>query len=177
VKSGKPVRGKRNAAQHMFLRISAIVVILFLGGCGYSVQRHSALPFTAISLGRIENATLEPKLQDKLSEALTQEFMKQGIVIDPSAKLKLSGTINTFDLIGLSEKNGVTADYRVVVNITFRLLDEQGTTIKTMIIGSPFIVSFAGSPDLGTLLATKEVAEEQAMADIAMEVAGQLMYK
>jgi outer membrane lipopolysaccharide assembly protein LptE/RlpB len=154
-----------------------VLIVMLLGGCGYSVQRHAALPFADISIGRIENATLEPKLQDKLFEALTQEFLKQGISVDPSAKLKLTGTINNFDMTGLSEKNGVTAEYRIVVNVTFRLVDEEGKTSKTMNIGSPFIVSFTASQDLGTLLATKEVAEGRAMADIAMELVGELLYK
>jgi outer membrane lipopolysaccharide assembly protein LptE/RlpB len=174
--TAKADRKGMNKGIRPVLLISALIVIL-LGGCGYSVQRHAALPVAEISLGRIENATFEPKLQDKLFEALTREFMKQGIGVDPSAKLKLTGMINRFDLIGLSEKNGITAEYRVVVNITFRLLDEEGKTRKTMTIDSPFIVSFTGSPDLGALLATKEVAEERAMADIAMELVGQLIYK
>ncbi len=177
MKSEKPVREKINIATLPLLLISAMVVSLFLSGCGYGVQRHSALPFTEISLGRVENATLEPKLQDKLYEALTNELMKQGISVTPSAKLKLTGTINSFDMVGLSEKNGITAEYRVIMNITFRLLDEDGKTRKTMTVSSPFIVSFTGSPDLGTLLATKEAAEEQAMADIAMELVGELIYK
>jgi hypothetical protein len=46
-----------------------------------------------------------------------------------------------------------------------------------MTIKSPFIVSFTGSSDLGTLVATKESAEERAMADIAMELVGELIYK
>jgi outer membrane lipopolysaccharide assembly protein LptE/RlpB len=169
------MKGMNKRARPVLL-ISALIVML-LGGCGYSVQRHAALPFTEISLGRIENATFEPKLQDKLFEALTREFMKQGISVDPSAKLKLTGTINRFDLISLAEKKGITAEYRVVVNITFRLLDEEGKTKKTMNIKSPFIVSYTGSPDLGMLIATKEGAEERAMADIAMELVGELIYK
>ncbi len=168
---------KKKRATHYAFRIAIFFFVLFLSGCGYSVQRHTALPFTEISLGRIENATLEPKLQDKLYEALTNELLKQGISVDPSAKLKLIGTIKSFDLVGLSEKNGVMAEYKVVVNITFSLLDEQGKTTKTMTVASPFIVSFTGSSDLGTLLATKEVVEERAMADIAMELVGELIYK
>jgi hypothetical protein len=177
VKSKEPVMGNIIRAGRTSLRIFVMAITLLLSGCGYSLQRHAALPFTEITLGRIENATLEPKLQDKLFEALTQEFLKQGISVLPSAKLKLIGTIKGFDLISLSEKNGITAEYRVVVNITFRLLDEEGKTKRTMTVSSPFIVSFTGSPDLGTLLATKEAAEGQAMADIAMEVVGELIYK
>jgi outer membrane lipopolysaccharide assembly protein LptE/RlpB len=169
------MKGVNKGALSAFL--IPVLIVMLLGGCGYSVQRHAALPFTEISVGRIENTTFEPKLQDKLFEALTREFMKQGISVDPSAKLKLAGTINKFDLVGLSEKNGIIAEYRIVVNITFRLLDEEGKTRKTMTIKSPFIVSFTGSSDLGTLVATKESAEERAMADIAMELVGELIYK
>lgn len=150
---------------------------IFLGGCGYSVHRHSSLPFTEISLGPIENKTHEPKLQDKLHRALIREFLKQGIGINPSAGHKLSGVINNFSMIGLSDKDGITVEYRVVVDADFKFIDGEGNTRDMKNIGAPFIVSLTGSEDLGKLLAAREVAQKRALNDIAMEIAGMLIYK
>jgi outer membrane lipopolysaccharide assembly protein LptE/RlpB len=172
------VNRKKNQKKLQTLCIlAAAVFVFFVSGCGYSVRRHSALPFTEISIGRIDNATLEPKLQDKLYKALTEEFMKQGISVSPAADLKLTGTISKFDMVGLSDKNGVTAEYRVIVLMEFRITDGSGKTKFKTTVNTPFIVDFTGSPDLGVLMATKEIAEERAMADIAMEIAGALIYK
>ncbi len=168
---------KKKPVTRYALHIAILTLLSIVSGCGYSMQRHSALPFTEISIGRIENATLEPKLQDKLYRALTEEFMKQGISVSPAADLKLMGTISRFDMVGLSEKNGVIAEYRVIAVMEFSLVDAEGRTKLKKTVNTPFIVDFTGSPDLGVLMATKEVAEERAMADIAMEVAGSLIYK
>ncbi len=168
---------KKKRTTHYALSITIFLFVLFLNGCGYSVQRHSALPFTEINIARIENKTLEPKLQDKLYKALTEEFMKQGISVTPTADLKLVGTVSRFDMVSLSEKNGITAEYRVIVLMDFKLTDAEGKTKVAKTVNTPFIVDLTGSPDLGVLMATKEIAEERAMADIAMEVAGALIYK
>lgn len=159
------------------LRVAAVTLVLMLGGCGYSVYRHSSLPFGEINIGRIDNATLEPKLQDKLSNALTEEFEKQGIVVTPEAQLKLSGRVTRFDMTSLSEKNGVTVEYRITVDADFIITDETGKVIETRHVTSPFIVSFTGTGDLTTLLASRDLAEERAMKDLSQELVGMLIYK
>ena len=60
---------------------SVLAGAFLLSGCGYSVHRQSDLPFSEIQIGTIENKTLEPKLQDKLHTALTEEFMQNGIMV------------------------------------------------------------------------------------------------
>ena len=153
------------------------MAMLSLFGCGYSLHSHASLPFDEISISMIENKTFEPKLQDRLHRALTEEFLKQGISVSNSAKFRLAGTINGFDMVGLSEKNDVVIEYRVTVSTEFRLTGSDGEVKQTINISSPFIVSFTGAEDMGVLLATKEVAEERAMADVAMEIVGALIYK
>lgn len=149
---------------------------LLLSGCGYRVHRQAELPFAEIRIGKIENNTLEPKLQDKLSEALVQEFMKNGIRVSPSADTKLSAVIHMFDLVILAEKDDITIEYRIYVRADFTLEDRDGKKILKN-IESPFIVSFASSEELSTLLAKKELAEEKAMQDVAMRIAGELIYR
>lgn len=161
----------------IILQTTAMALIFLLAGCGYSIHRHASLPFREINIGRIDNATVEPKLQDKLSTALTEEFTRQGILVTPEAQLNLSGRITKFQMISLSEKGGVTVEYRVIVNADFTMTDAKGKVLETRHVSSPFIVSFTGTGDLTNLLASRDVAEKKAMADLSEELVGTLIYK
>jgi len=154
-----------------------LIVSVFSSGCGYHIYRQAALPFTEVNIGLLKNETLEPKLQDRLHRALTEEFLKQGISISQAAKYTLTGAINKFDMVGLSEKAGVTVEYRVIIAGDFKLVDSEGKVAVTKNVATPFIISFTGTGDLGSLVASREVAEEQAMKDIAIEIVGALIYK
>ena len=159
---------------------SLVPVVLYLfmcAGCGYSVHRHADLPYKEIGIGLIENRTLEPKLGDKLYKALAEEFLAQGIVFNNASPYKLTGVINKYGMTSLSEKNGITIEYSLQVSADFRLVDNEGKVLEIKNISSPFFVSFAGSEDLAGLLASRELAEEKAMRDIASEVVGALIYK
>jgi hypothetical protein len=150
---------------------------LLLSGCGYSVHTHSDLPFKEIRIGTIENKTLEPKLQDKLHAALTEEFMKNGIMVNPNADTKISAILHEFDLYVLSEKKEITIEYRVLINADFIVEYKDGRKKEFRKMDSPFIVSLASSEDLATLLAKKELVEERAMRDVAMRIIGALIFK
>ncbi len=159
------------------LLIIAVLFVAMSSGCGYSIHPQSALPAKEISIGLIENRTTEPKLQDKLQKALAEEFMKQGIRVSPQAEYKITGTVKSFDLAGLSERGGVLVEYRVTMTAEFRLLGPEGKVVATRNISSPFIVALTDPGDLGTLLAMKDTAEERAVADIAMEIVGAFMFR
>lgn len=152
------------------------LALLVAPGCGYSVHGRSSLPFTEIHIVKIENRTTEPKLEDKLYEALVQEFMRNGIAVTAGAACSISGVVLDYHMVSLSEKKDITVEYRVLLNADFVFQDAEGTTrnVKT---GLPFIVSFSGQGAMANLLANRDVAEKQAMADIAMEIVGALIYK
>jgi outer membrane lipopolysaccharide assembly protein LptE/RlpB len=158
------------------LRCILLVFVLLTAGCGYSVYGRSSLPFTEIQIGRIENRTLEPKLEDKLYEALVEEFARNGISVTAGAASSISGVVSNYTMFSLSEKDDITVEYRIVVDADFTFRDAAGKTreIKTAL---PFIVSFSGIGSMANLLANRDVAERQAMADIAMEIVGALIYK
>jgi hypothetical protein len=157
--------------------ITACCLLFTVCGCGYTIHGRASLPFDSIQIGRIGNKTLEPKLQDMLYRALTEEFLKEGISVRAQAGHKLSGTINKFNLKVLSEKSDVASEYEVVILGDFKLVDPSGKTKKFKGIGSPFIVSFAGSGSLNELIANKELASERAIRDMAMEIVAALLYR
>ena len=161
----------------VLLLLTACYLLLTVSSCGYQIHNKAALPFTAIKIGKIENKTLEPKLQDRLYRALTEEFLKQGVDVHPGAGYKISGTIHQFDLRVLSEKSDVAVDYEVIIKADFTLTDPSGNAKEFRNITSPFIISFSGTGLLNDLIASKELASERAMRDMALEIVAGLIYR
>ena len=151
--------------------------LLGLSGCGYSLHKTASLPFQSVDVVRIENKTVEPKLQDRLYKALTEEFLKEGIAVSSQAGYKLSCTINHFELKLLAEQSNVATDYEMIIKGTFVLTDPSGKKKEFKDIGAPFIVSFAGAGPLDELLASKEVASDRAIRNMATEIVGVLIYR
>jgi hypothetical protein len=160
-----------------FFVLTAYFSLLIFSGCGYTIHSKSSLPFDSIQIGNIENLTVEPKLQDRLYKALTEEFLKQGINVYPDAPFKLSGRIYKFDLIILSQKQDIATEYEVIIEGDFRLVDSSGNIKDFKKIGSPFIVSFQSSDLLEDVLSLKELASERAIRDMAMEIVSLLIYQ
>jgi hypothetical protein len=158
------------------LLFTAYCLLFTVCGCGYTIHGKKSLPFDSIQISKIENLTLEPKLQDRLHNALTEEFLKQGIAVHPEAGYKLSGTIHLFELHVLSERSDIAAEYEVIIKGDFRLVGPSGNIKEFKNIGSPFIVSFQSSDLLEDVLALKELASEKAIRDMAMEIVSILIY-
>lgn len=158
-------------------RVLSLVIILSLAGCGYSLHPQSSLPFKEIAIEPVENRTLEPGLQDLLHRVVTEEFMRQGISVDPSAKRRVSAVIRQFDAPLLSEKEDIAREYRITVGVDFIITDEEGQKTYIKNLGSPFMAPFAGPDDFGRLLASKSVATEEALRDVARQLIGSLIYK
>lgn len=151
-------------------------LLLTLSGCGYKLYGKVSLPFNSIKIDKIENRTFEPKLQDRLYKALVKEFLKHGVEVRQDAELKLSGVINTFEMRILSEKSDIASEYEVIIKGDFTLQSPSESSREYKDIGSPFILSFSGSGRLEELVASKEIASEKAIEDMAMEITGILFY-
>jgi outer membrane lipopolysaccharide assembly protein LptE/RlpB len=159
----------------MFLLV-LFAPLLLTAGCGYTVYNRASLPFTEIRIGNIENVTLEPKLQDKLHQALVEEFAKYGVAVTSRAAPVLSGVIRNYSMISLSEKDDITVEYRIMIGVDFTYRDSTGKITQIKDRGLPFIVTFSGAGAIQNLLANKTVAEQQAMSDLAKSVIGTLIY-
>jgi len=160
----------------MMLLLVLLALILLIAGCGYTVYNRASLPFTEIRIGNIENLTLEPKLQDKLHQALVEEFANYGVAVTSGAAPVLSGVIRNFSMISLSEKDDITVEYRIMIGADFTYQDSTGKIREIKDRGLPFIVSFSGAGSIQNLLANKTIAERQAMSDLAKSVIGTLIY-
>lgn len=155
----------------------ACIAVLMIAGCGYSLHRKADLPFAEIRIGKIENLSHEPKLQDKLHKALVLEFTKNGISVTPNAGNVLSGVVRRFEMSSLSEKNDITVEYRITVDADFTYRDNDGNLREIRKVMSPFIISSSGPGEMTLLLGSRDLAEEKAAADIALGIVGALIYK
>ena len=179
---GRDLRAERKKevrylGSKVLITLCALLLALSLAGCGYTLHGKASLPFDSIQIGSIENTTVEPKLQDRLYQLLTEEFLKQGIRVSPEADHILNGTINLFDLRILSEKKGIATEYEVVIGGDFQLIIPSGDIQKLERIRSPFIVSFKSQELLEDVIANKERASEKALRDMAFEIVGNIIYR
>ncbi len=151
--------------------------VLMTAGCGYSLHGRTDLAFTEIRIGKIENFSLEPRLQDKLHKALVREFTKNGVTVTPSVANVLAGVVRRFEMSSLSERKDITVEYRITVDADFIYRDSEGKVREIKKVVSPFIISTPAPRDMGLLLGSRDMAEDKAVADIAMEIVGALIYK
>src|SRR5271157_1232074 len=111
-------------SNRLLLLISYFPFLIFLlSGCGYTIQTRANLPFDTIAVGKIENKTLEPKLEDKFHLSLAQTFSQYGFSISPSARYRLDGEIFRFNLLATTEVNLTATQYQVEMLVSFRLVD------------------------------------------------------
>ncbi len=163
-----------------YLRFSHLLLVtcysLLVVGCGYTIHGRASLPFDSIRIGKIENKTVEPKLEDRMQRALADELMKNGIQVVNSSGYVLNGVIKTFELKGLSEKEGVMIEYEVVIRGRFYLVDPSGKTKELKDSGS-FIASFSSADSLQNVMTMKEEAIKRALKDMATEIVASIIYR
>lgn len=158
--------------------LSLCISLLFvLSGCGYSVQKKSDLPFDSILVGKIENKTVEPKLQDKFSKQLSETLLEYGFALYPYAQYILEGEIASFRIEPLMEKDLIATQYRVIIKAEFRIKDLKGNQVFPLKIDSPFIVYFSSFEGLERVLIAKDSATDKAIKDLAQEVVRFIIYK
>jgi hypothetical protein len=145
--------------------------------CGYAIHGKASLPFHEVQIGIIENRTVEPKLQDKLYQALTDEFLRQGIAVYRGADYQLKGKINHFELRVLSETSDVATEYEVIIKGEFTATGPSGYVKDLKGFGSPFIISFSAADTLTGLLALKDLASDRAIRDMAQQIVAALIYR
>jgi outer membrane lipopolysaccharide assembly protein LptE/RlpB len=153
----------------------AVCYLLLVAGCGYTIYGKANLPFQSITVSKIVNKTYEPRLEDKMQTALTDELMRSGFVIDGSSGNRIEGSIATFVLNTLSEKSGVAVEYEVVIKGDFKLIDPLGKTRELRQRGV-FIVSFSSTDSLQNVVARKEMAIEKALKDFSSEIVASIIF-
>lgn len=168
----------KNSKLSGFLLIIAVhSLLLTLSGCGYTLKTRADLPFEQISIGRIENKTIEPKLQDRFSRILAETLLEYGFYLNSPAKYMIEGDIEHFELRPLSEKLLTVVEYQVIIKGNFRLIDTESGKARPIVTGDPFITYFVPKGKLEDVLANKELATNDAIKNLSQELVRQLIYE
>ncbi|MBF0342957.1 MAG: hypothetical protein HQL06_01880 [Nitrospirae bacterium] len=134
------------------------------------------MPFDSVRIGNIANITSEPKLQDKLYEALAVQFMKRGVRVSDSSDNVFEGRINFFSVFTLTEKKGYASDYEVVAKGDFTLRRADGTVRNLKGMTSVFSETFESADRLNELVAHQESADDRAIEGLALRIISELLY-
>jgi len=153
----------------------ALIMVFFLAACGYSIQGKANLPFRTVSIGKIFNKTFEPRLEDKMQDALVEELLKNGFTLVQNSEYRIEGVIKVFQMKVFAEKNNVAVEYEVDIKGDFKLIGPDGKSKKLASEGI-FIVSFLSTETLNVVMANKEVAIEQALRDFSTEIVASIIY-
>ena len=171
---------KKRFVDFLILVLTAYSLLLtfLLSGCGYTMQSRTNLPFETISIGKIENKTSEPKLQDRCNVALAETFSQYGYEISSFARYKLQGEIYRFELIPTTEVNLAATQYQIVMKGSFKLIDTESGKSIPLGADSPFITYFNANPTdpLEEIMTQKELAEASAMANLAQTLVSLVTY-
>lgn len=155
----------------------AVLMMVALCSCGYTLQTRANLPFDTVSIGTIENKTFEPKLQDRLNTILADTLMEYGIQVVPSSSHVVQAVVTHFDLKTLSEIDLTTSEYQVTITGDFTLLDrETGATVPLMKLQSPYLTYFFATGVIENVRAQKELATDQALKDLSQELVRRMIY-
>lgn len=167
----------QNSKLRRLLLLFTVHCSLFaLLGCGYTIQTKTNLPFDTIAVGKLENKTFEPKLQDRFSRSLAETFSEYGFRVSSSARYRLEGEITKFELEPLVEQNLVATQYKVVIKANFRLIDTASGRSVPLVADSPFITYFSSAERLENVLAQKELSTVSALKNLSQEVVRVISY-
>jgi hypothetical protein len=159
---------------HISLLIS-VSCLLSLSACGYTLQGRAQLPFQSVSIGKIVNKTFESRIEDRMQVALADELLKNGFTLEKGAEHRIEGVLRSFELRVVAEKSGVADQYEVVIKGDFKLVDSSGKE-KPLRGSGAFIISFASTGSIPDVMARKEVATDQALRDLALEIVASIIY-
>jgi len=158
--------------QRVFNLLPLLVLTAALVACGYTI-RHS-YPVDTVRLGPLRNNTTEPKLEDRLYEAMTHELMRNGVQVDNGSEYAIEGTLDSIELKGTAEKDDITIQYEVRINGSF-VLKGPGGESRNLRKSGAFIVSFTSEGALAEVIALKEQAIARALADMSEEIVASLI--
>lgn len=145
-----------------------------LAGCGYTFLGSKGLKVASIRIGEIKNESTEPGLSEMLVSALSDELMKQGISVDRSSPNVLDGSIQKFELTGVSEADQSFTAYQISISGRFVYRDATGKEF-VLLGSSPFIISFSSQGALNQVFAQRQLAVQAGMQDLSSQIVSGLL--
>lgn len=155
------------------------LLTFFLSGCGYTLVGQGSLPahINAIAIPMFENLTLEQGIEDVLTQAMIDAYVRGGkvqLVAESAADALLLGTVqgyNDEEAIEFNDQND-PLKYRLAITLDVELRDLTTDTTLWQSDGMQETADFLGGPDYN--LAEENENKQAALAELAEDVASKV---
>jgi len=174
------IKNKKRKIKRWLLFTSHFPLLTFyflLFSCGYHIIGSASLPFDTITIRQIQNNTYEPRLEDKLHDALSREFIAQGIkVVTSGSDVELEATITTFELSTIAAVDEKVKEQEIIMRADIKVID-KGRVIEFKAMKSPIKITFQSVGTVTESVVEKERAIEKACSEIAKEIVSKVIMR
>lgn len=148
---------------------------LLLTSCGYQLIGSKSMPFNSATIKPVKNKTYEPHLEEKLHNAISTEFVVQGInVMTSGGDIELEATVTTFELSTIASIEEKVQEQAVTMRVDIRITDKGKITEFTS-IESPIRITFQSTGSVIDAVVQKEKAINKACTEIAREIISKII--
>jgi len=152
-----------------------LMIALVVSSCGYRLVGSKPLPFPSIAINHVQNDTYEPRLEERLHNALSTEFINQGIEVRAgSADAELQATVNTFLLGAIAAIDEIVKEQEITMEVNIKFI-ENGRVLEFKSMVSPIRITFQAAGSVSNSVAEKERATDKACREIAKEIVSRII--
>ena len=135
------------------------------------------LPFDSITIKPVKNITYEPRLEESLHQALSTEFIKQGIMVMKSGgDVELESTVTEFLLGAVGAVDEMVQEQELIMRVNLRLIEKERTTDFGS-MQSPLKITFQSTGTVSQAAALKEEAIAKASLEISKEFVSRIIMR
>lgn len=160
--------------------VFAFIFIVFtfaVFSCGYRMVGSKFLPFDSITIRPVQNKTYEPRLEERMHNALSEEFIKQGIEVRAAGgDVYLETVITEFGLTAVGVDDGRVIEQAVAMSVNVKITD-SGKVIEFGSMQSLINVTFDSTGTVSESVANKERAADKASSEIAKEIVSKIIIR
>lgn len=169
------------------IKINIFCILLFIScflfvSCGYRFIGSGSLPFDSVTITPVRNNTYEPKLEDRMHMALSNEFINQGMEVKaagrhnsiPSSDTVLETTIKTFALGAVAAVDETVKEQEIIMHVDIKLISNGKITEFNSMV-SPIKITFQSTGTISESVALKEAAADKACREIAKEIVSKII--
>jgi len=147
----------------------------FVLSCGYHIIGSRSLPFQSITIKPVQNKTYEPGLEERLHNALSNEFINQGIGVNTSGgDVVLETIVTVFQLGAIGAVDETVKEQELLMRVDIKIAD-KGKVIEFKNATSPIKITFQSTGTVSESVSQKERAADKACKEIAKEIVSRII--
>jgi uncharacterized lipoprotein YajG len=150
-------------------------LLFTIPSCGYHLIGSKPLPFNSVAIKPVINKTYEPGLEEKLHNALSKEFIAQGIKVKAiNGDVDLTATITNFELGAIAYIDEKVKEQDIILKVDVIIRDStQAMEFRSM--KSPIRVTFRTTGTVNESVVEKEKAIDRSCSEIAREIISKMI--